>query len=376
MFDNFVSFYTASYGASSEEQERIKQKLQDNMYAVRFDPAFFLLMFAQDHNSAAMYAPELKTMFFPDMKTYRNIEISLHEIIHSFGSIDTKSDGSKIENYTIYKALNEGITEKMTVEMTGKKKEEYSPNVKCTQIIDAITDGKLNEAFQENDVNKIKEAYDEQVSPGAFEELVYKIHGVENTFREINKANITAFKFEEENNVNSTEFIKQYYTIKKIIDEEENLRLNYLKERIPESKEKYLIQSDKTDKALKEFKDQIVDYVFAKECLSKYDNGKNLDLICDRLASVLNKHFSIIINKSSSDEDQMKMMQKICNIQASFDFSENKINVLLDVIKENMFKLYRKITQAEPLEDLDVYKELGIKHNLKWLNNARADKYI
>jgi hypothetical protein len=54
---------------------------------------------------------------------YKNLEISLHEITHSIGSINNKPDGSKIEDYEIYSALNEGITEKMTVEMTGKKKE-------------------------------------------------------------------------------------------------------------------------------------------------------------------------------------------------------------------------------------------------------------
>lgn len=371
LFDNFISFYTDSYEASQEEQERVRQKLQDNMHNVRFDPAFFLIMGAKDHESLAAYIPEFKTIFFPDMKTYKNIEISLHEITHSIGSIENKSDGSKIEDYKIYHALNEGITEKMTVEMTGKKKEGYSPNVKCAQIIDAITGGKVNKAFQENDVNQIKEAYDEQVSPGAFEKLVFNIHGVENVFKKINKANITVLKFEEENDTNSAEFIKKYDAIKNIIGEEEKLRLNFSKEKTPESKEKYLTQTDKTDEGLKQFKDEIIDYVFAKECLLEYNNGKNLDLICERLANTFDKHFGILVNKSNSREEQMEIMQMICNIQASFNFSEKKINVLEVVIKENLLKLYEKMTRVEPSENLNVYEELGVKHNLKWLNNKR-----
>ena len=67
----------------------------------------------------------------------------------------------------------------------------------------------------------------------------------------------------------------------------------------------------------------------------------------------------------------MEIMQMICNIQASFNFSEKKINVLEVVIKENLLKLYEKMTRVEPSENLNVYEELGVKHNLKWLNNKR-----
>lgn len=372
LFDNFISFYAKSYEAIPEDQERIKQKLQDNMYAIRFDPAFFLLMCAKDHESSAIYIPEFKTIFFPDMKTYKNMEISLHEITHSIGSINKKPDGSKIEDYEIYRGLNEGITEKMTVEMTGKKKEGYSPNVKCAQIIDVITGEKVNDAFQENDVNQIKEVYDKQISAGAFEELVFKINGIENILKEINESNFKVFNFEEQNDVNSAEFIQKYDTVKNIIDEEENMRSNSLKEKTQESKEKYLAQTYITDEKLKQFKDEIIDYIFARERLLKYDNGKNLDLICENLANILDKHFSILIDKSNSYEDQIEVIQKICNIQASFDFSDNKINVLENVIKENLIKVYEKMTNTELEENFDIYKKLAIKHNLKWLNNATS----
>ena len=365
LFDNFVSSYTASYEASPEEQERIRQKLQDNIYAVRFDPAFFLL-----HESLASYIPELKTMFFPDMKSYKNVEVSLHEITHSIGSIINKADGTKIENYETYKELNEGITEKITVEITGNKKEEYSPNVKCVQIIDMIIGGKVNEAFQKNDINQIREAYDKQVLPGSFEELAVELCDIRSTFKKINKDNITVFEFEGENDVNSIEFIKNYDSIKEISNKEENLRLNYLKEKTLESKEKYLSQADKSDEDLKQFKVEVVNYVLAKESLSKYDNGKNLNLICEELASTLNKHFHTLIDKSNDHEGQIDLAQKICNIQASFDFSENKIDVLEDILKNSLTDLYVKMTNKVPGVDLDIYKKLGIKHNLKWLNNV------
>ena len=327
-------------------------------------------MCAKDHDSLAMYISEFKTIFFPDMKTYKNTEISLHEITHSIGSIINKPDGTKIEHPELYKELNEGITEKMTVEMIGKKKEFYSPNVKCAQIIDIITDNKVNEAFQENNINKIKEAYDKQVSPGSFEDLALNIHGIENIFKEINKNKITIFEFEDKNDVSSAEFIKKYDAIKKIIDEEEGKRLDYLKEKTPEKLEKYSTQVDKTDEELKHFKEEVIDYVFAKESLSKYDDEKNLNLICKRLAKTLDKHFHTLIDKSNSYEEQMDLVQKICNIQASFDFSENKINVLEDVLKENLMNLYVKMTNIAPETDLDIYKKLGIKHNLRWLSNA------
>lgn len=369
LFNDFISLYKKSYGASLEEQEKIKQKLQDNIYSVRFDPAFFLLMGVKDHNSSAMYIPDFKTVFFPDMKTYKNIEISLHEITHSIGSINNKPDGSKIEDSEIYVALNEGITEKMTVEMTGKKNEAYSPNVKCAQIIDIITEGKANEAFQKNDIDCLEKNYDEQINDGAFKDLVFNIHGIENILKEINKSNNVIFDFEEENDVNSAEFIEKYDAIKRIIDEVENIRLDFLKDKTEESKEKYLTQSDLTDEELKKFKDEIIFYVFAKECISKYDNGKNIDLICGRMANTLDKHLSALIDKSNTLEEQRELMQKFCNIQESFNFSENKINVLSRVIKDNLIKLYQKITSATPEENLDIYKKLGIKHNLKWLNN-------
>jgi len=368
LFDNFVSFYSKSYGASQEKQEEIKNKLENNIYAIRFDPAFFLLG-SVNSNSLAGYIPELKTLFFPDMKTYKNLEVSIHEITHAIGSIDKNPDGSKIEDYKIYVALNEGITEKMTVEMTGKKKEGYSPNVKCAQIIDVITNGKVNEAFQKNDINHIEKTYDEQINDGAFKDLVFNIHGIENVFKEINKSNTVIFDFEEENDVNSAEFIKEYDIVKQIINEEENLRLNSLKDKTEESKEKYLTQIDKTDDELKKFKDEIIGYIFAKECISKYDNGKNIDLICERMADTFNKHLNTLIDKTNTHKEQMDIMQKFCNIQESFNFSENKINVLENVIKTNTIKLYKKMTNTTLQEDFDIYKKLEINHNLVWLNN-------
>lgn len=367
LFNNFIFLYKKSYGASSEEQEKIKQKLQDNIYSVRFDPAFFLLMSAKDHNSSAMYIPNLKTVFFPDMKTYKNIEISLHEITHSIGSINNKSDGSKIDDYEIYTALNEGITEKMTVEMTGKKNEGYSPNVKCAQIIDIITAGKVNEAFKKNDIDCLEKTYDEQIYDGSFKDLAFNIHGIENIFKEINKSNNIISDFEEENDVNSAEFIEKYDAIKRTINEEENLRLNYLKDKTERNKEKYLSQADLTDKELKKFKDKIIFYVFARECILKYDNGKNIDLICERMADTLNKHLTVLIDKSNTPEEQNELMQKFCNIQESFNFSENKINILENVMKDNLIKLYQKITGTMSGENIDIYKKLGIQHNLKWL---------
>jgi hypothetical protein len=138
LFNNFISSYTKSYQIDLEKQEKIKQKLENNIYAIRFDPALFLLT-STDANSSVMYISEFKTLFFPDMKNYENPEIYTHEVTHSIGSIYVDADGSKIENYKIYNELNEGITEKMTVEMTGKRNEVYSPSVKCAQIIDAIT---------------------------------------------------------------------------------------------------------------------------------------------------------------------------------------------------------------------------------------------
>lgn len=370
LFNNFISLYTKSYGAGLEEQEKVKQKMEDNIYAIRFDPAFFLLR-SMDVNSLAGYIPEWKTLFFPDMKTYKNPEIYAHEVTHSIGSICVNAEGAKIEDHEIYNALNEGITEKMAVEMIGKKKEGYSPNVKCAQFIDIMTDGKVNEAFQKNDIDCLEKIYDEQINDGAFKDLVFNVHGIENTFKEINKSNNVVFDFEEENDVNSIEFIKKYDAIKQIIDEEENLRLNSLKEKTKESKEKYLAQTDKTDEKLREFKDEIINYVFAKECISKYDNGKNINLICERMANSFDKQLSILIDKSNTREEQIKIMQKLCNIQASFNFSESKIPVLENVITTNAVKLYEKITNAKVDGKINVYKKLEIQHNLNWLNNTK-----
>lgn len=369
LFDNFISFYLKSYNTNQEKINETKNKLKDNIYKIRFDPAFFILMSVKDHSAEAMYIPEFKTMFFPDMKTYKNLEISLHEITHSIGSINNKPDGSKIEDYEIYRGLNEGITEKMTVEMTGKKNEAYSPNVKCAQIIDVITEGKANDAFQKNDINLLEKNYDEKINDGAFEDLVINIHGIENVFKEISKSNNVIFDFEEENDVNSTEFIEKYDAIKQIIDEEESLRLKYREDKKEENKEKYLAQTDKTDGELKKFKDEIINYVFAKECISKYDNGKNIDLICERVSNTFNKQLTVLIDKSNTYEEQIEIMQKFCNIQESFNFSEKKINVLENVIKTNTLKLYEKMTNEKPEENVDIYKKLGIKHNLKWLNS-------
>ena len=259
----------------------------------------------------------------------------------------------------------------MAVEMIGKKKEGYSPNVKCAQFIDIMTDGKINEAFQENDIDRLEKIYDEQINDGAFKDLVFNIHGIENTFKEINKSNNVILDFEEENDVNSVEFIKKYDAIKQIIDEEENLRLNSLKEKTKESKEKYLAQTDKTDEKLKEFKDEIINYVFAKECISKYDDGKNIDLICERMANSFDKHLGVLIDKSTTQEEQIKIIQKLCNIQESFNFSENKITVLENVITANAVKLYEKITNTKVDGKINVYEKLGIQHNLNWLNNTK-----
>lgn len=369
LFNNFISLYTKSYGAGLEEQEKIKQKMEDNIYAIRFDPAFFLLR-SIDVNSLAGYIPEWKTLFFPDMKTYKNPEIYAHEVTHSIGSICVNAEGAKIEDHEIYNSLNEGITEKMAVEMIGKKKEGYPPNVKCAQFIDIMIDGKVNEIFQKNDINRLEKIYDEQINDGAFKDLVFNIHGIENTFKEINKSNNVIFDFEEENDINSVEFVEKYDSVKKIIDEEENLRLNSLKEKTKESKEKYLAQVDKTDEKLKEFKDEIINYVFAKECVSKYDSGKNIDLICERMANSFDKHLGVLIDKSSTQEEQIKIIQKLCNIQTAFDFSENKISVLENVITANTVKLYEKITNTKVDEKINVYEKLGIQHNLNWLNNT------
>jgi len=368
LFNNFISFYAKSYEADSEKQKEIKQKLEDNIYAIRFDPAFFLL-WNMDNNTLAGYIPEFKTLFLPDIKTYKNPEIYIHEVTHSIGSICINAVGSKIEDNKFYSALNEGITEKMTVEMIGKKKEGYSPNVKCAQIIDEITGGKVNDAFQKHDVDNIREVYDKQINDGAFEDLVFNIYGIENIFKEINKSNNIIFDFEQENDVDSVEFIKKYDAIKQIIDEEEKLRLNYLKEKTKESKEKYLVQTDRAHEELKNFKDEIVYYVFAKECISKYDNGKNIDLICERMASSLDKHLITLVDKSNTQEEQSKIMQKLCNIQATFNFSENKILILENVVKANGRKLYEKMTNSNIEEDVDVYEKSGIQHNLKWLND-------
>jgi len=370
LFDNLITFYEKSYETDKEELSKIKLKLEKGIYAIRFDPAFFLLMSAKDHGAEAMYVSDLKTLFFPDMNSYKNLEISLHEITHSIGSINIKPDGSKIEDYEIYVALNEGITEKMTVEMTDKKNEGYSPNVKCAQIIDAITGGKVNEAFQKNDIDYLEKSYDKQIDDGAFKDLAFNIHGIENTFKEISKSNDIVFNFKEENDINSVEFIKKYDIVKQIIDEEENLRLNFLKNKTGESKGKYLVQADKTDDELKKFQDEIVNYVFAKECISKYDNGKNIDLICERLANTFENHLTTLINKSNTHEEQMQTMQKFCNIQESFNFSINKIKALENVIRANTIKLYKKMTNIVPEETVDVYKKLVIQHNLKWLNNT------
>lgn len=368
LFNNFLSFYAKSYGAGLEEQEKVKQKMENNVHKIRFDPAFFLIW--NDNNSLAGYIPDLRTLFLPDMKTYKNPEIYVHEVTHSIGSIYVNPDGSKIENHEIYDALNEGITEKMTVEMIGKKNEGYSANVKCAQIIDVITDGKANKAFQDNDIHYLEKDYDEQINEGSFKDLVINLHGIENTFKEINKSNNIIFDFEEENDVNSAEFIKKYDVIKQIIYKEEDLRQNYLKEKTKESKEKYLSQTDKTDEELNEFKDEIINYILAKECILKYDNGKNIDLICKRMANTFEKHLDTLINKSSLQEEHIKILQKLCNIQAVFDFSENKIPVLENVITANTIKLYEKLTNTTVSEKINVYEKLGFQHDLNWLNNT------
>lgn len=369
LFDNFVSSYAESYEASSEDQEKVRQKLENNICSVRFDPALFLILMAQrDYKSDAMYIPELKTIFFSDLKSYKNTEISLHEVTHAIGSINNNPDGSKIDFYQEYNPLNEGITEKMTVEMTGKKNEVYSINVKCAQIIDAIIDNKVNDAFQENNVNKIEEAYDKQISSGAFNKLAYNIFGVKNIFHEINQAEITVFEFEEKYDTNRVDLVEKYDAINNIVRKEKNAAQDYQQEKTPENKEKYLNQVEETDGELEKFNDEIISYVFAKDSLLKYDQGRNLDLIYKNLIDEINKHFGILIDKSNSYEEQMEVIQKICNIQASFDFSENKISSLEEIIKENLFKLYTKMTNKKSEENVDIYNELGVKNNLKWLN--------
>jgi hypothetical protein len=372
LFNDFISSYTKSYRSGPEEQKEVKQKMENNIYVIRFDPAFFLL-WNTDDNALAGYIPELKTLFLPDMKTYKNPEIYTHEVTHSIGSICVNSEGLKIEDYEIYNALNEGITEKMTVEMICKKKEGYSPNVKCAQVIDVITGGKANEGFLKNDVGLIKEAYDKEISEGAFEDLVFNTHGIENTFKEINKYRNEIFDFEDKNDVNSAEFIKNYDAIKQLIDNEDNARLIYKENKTEENKEKYSTEMNKTDEELKKFKDEIVNYVLAKEYVKKYDNGGNIDLICERMANSFDRHLSILINKSNTQEEQRKIMQKFCNIQASFDFSENKIPVLENVIKTSIIKLYEKMTNTTLTKNINIYEKLGIQHNLNWLNNATED---
>lgn len=361
LFDNFISFYTKAYDTDLEDQSKIKQKLNDAIYAVRFDPALFLL-----RDSMAGYLVEYKTLCFPDMKSYKNPEIYTHEIIHSLGSIHQRADGSRIDDYEIYNAFNEGITEKMTTEMTGKRKEQYSPYVKCAQIIDAIAGYKVNYAFQEYDLSIIKEGYDKQINEGSFDDLIFRMHGIESTLKSINKYGYEAMDFEEKNDVNSVGFGQKYNAIKKILSEDDKIRLSG-------DKEKYLLQADQTDKELEKFENEVVNYVIAKEYTLKYDNGENINLICERMADTIDKHLEILINKSDTNEKKMDIMQKFCNIQAAFNFSENKIKVLERGIVTNMVKLYKKMTNMESAENIDVYAKLEIQHSLKWLANAEVD---
>lgn len=376
LFNNFVSLYDKAYELKPEDKEDLKQKLYDNVYAVRFDPALFLVMATEKSKSAAAYIPELKTLFFPDMKAYKNMETSLHEITHSIGSIYNNPDGSKIEYYNMYTALNEGITEKITVEMTGKKDEAYAPNVKTAQIIDIITEGNTNEAFKNNDINYLEKSYNEQVGDGVFKDLVLKIHGIENTYKEIYESNNVIFDFQEENDINSAEFIKKYDAVKQIINAEESLRINYRDNKTEESKEKYLAQMSKTDNDLKKFEDKVVDYVLAKSTILKYNNGENIDLICKNLAQTFEKHFSSLIDKCNTLEEQRGLMQKFCNIQESFNFSKNKITALEKVLSDNSLKLYKKITGQEIEKNSDIFQKLEITHNLKWLDNTHENQDV
>lgn len=360
LFDNFVSFYAKAYNTDLMKLDEVKQKIENEIYAVRFDPALFLL-----RGSLAAYMPKFKTLFFPDMKNYKNPEIYVHEITHSIGSITRRADGTRVEDHEFYNEFNEGITEKMGVEMTGKKKEEYSPHVKCASIIDAITDGKVNEAFQKYDIDIIKQIYDQQVGEGSLQGLIMNMHGVENTLKTTHKYHSDVIDFEEKNDISLAEFTQKYDSIKKIILEEENLRLS-------SNKEKYLAQTEKTDTELAKFDGEIVDYVMAKEHILKYDNGENINLICERMANNVGKHLEILISKSNTHVDQMNLMQKFCNVQASFDFSDKKIEVLENVVKTSAVKLYEKMTDERLEGDIDIYKKLGIQHNLQWLNNVMA----
>ena len=358
LFDNFASFYTKAYETDLTKLDEVKQKLEDEIYAVRFDPAFFLLK-----GSLAGYIPEYKTLFFPDMKTYKDPKIYVHEVTHSIGAIDRHADGTRIEDYKFYNEFNEGITEKMATEMTGNKKEAYSPYVKCAQIIDALTDGKVNDAFQKHDINIIKETYDQHVAEGSLQDLIFNMHGVGNTQKAIYRYSSDVIDFEEKNDMSLADFKQEYDAIKKVFSEDENVRLSG-------DKEKYSLQSEKTDTELAKFENAVVSYVIAKENILKYDNGKNINLICERMANTLNKHLEILVARGNNYEEQMDIMQKFCNIHATFNFSENKIEALENVVKTNTVKLYEKMTNLMPEGDVDIYKKLGIQHNLKWLNNA------
>ena len=361
LFDNFTSSYAKAYETDSVKLAEVKQTMQDNIYAIRFDPKFFLLI-AQDKNSLAGYLEEYKTLMLPDMKTYKNPEVYTHELVHAIGCIYRNADFSKIEDYEIYNEFNEGITEKMTVEMMGKRKEAYSPQVKCVQIIDEISGGKVNDAFQKYDVDSIKELYDQKVAEGSLEDLIFNMHGVENTFKELRKYSYEVEDYEEKEDVNSAEFRQKYNTIKKIFSEEDEMRLSG-------DKEKYLRQTDKTDEELKKFENEIVDYVIAKEYVLKYDKAKKINLICKRMANTVDKHLGTLITKSDTLEEQKDVMQKFCNMEAMFNFSENKIEVLEEVIAKNKVKLYEKMTNRQSAENSNIYEKLGIKHNLKWLTN-------